>query len=272
MAGAPQGVPTAGTRAPEPLTIDRLSVRYGDRVAVRDLSLTVRPGEVYGLLGSNGAGKSSTIKSVVGLVTPAAGAVRVFGRDPVAEGPAAKALLGYVPESTLLFDALTPKEFLEYVASVRGLASETAGARAAEFVRAFQVEDEFDRPLATLSNGTRQKVVVIAALLHQPPLLVLDEPLNNLDPRSVRIVKELLAHYVADGRRGVLFSTHTMEVAERLCHRVGILDRGALRGEGPIAALREQVAEGDLSLEGLFLKLTREEEGVRDAVRTLARS
>lgn len=262
---------TVASERSQPLVVDRLSVRYGDRVAVHDLSLTVRPGEVYGLLGSNGAGKSSTIKSVVGLVAPASGSVRVFGIDPVTDGPSAKALLGYVPESTLLFDALTPKEFLEYVASVRTLDAETARDRAADFVRAFQIEDEFDRPLATLSNGTRQKVVVVAALLHQPPLLVLDEPLNNLDPRSVRIVKELLAHYVADGRRGVLFSTHTMEVAEQICHRVGILDRGALRGEGSIAALREQVAEGDLSLEGLFLKLTREEEGVRDAVRTLAR-
>ena len=271
MEGGPGAVPTAGREALAPLEIDRLTVRYGDRVAVRELSLSVRPGEVYGLLGSNGAGKSSTIKSVVGLVTPAGGSVRIFGLDPWSEGTAAKALLGYVPESTLLFDALTPKEFLEYIASVRALEVETAAARAADFVRAFQVEDEFDRPLATLSNGTRQKVVVIAALLHQPPLLVLDEPLNNLDPRSVRIVKELLTHYVADGRRGVLFSTHTMEVAEQLCHRVGILDRGSLRGEGSLAALREQVAEGDLSLEGLFLKLTREEEGVRDAVRTLAR-
>ncbi len=204
-------------------------------------------------------------------MTPTAGRLRIFGIDPVAEGTRAKALLGYVPESTLLFDALTPREFLEYVASVRRLPAEVALARARDHVRAFQLEDEFDRPLATLSNGTRQKVVVIAALLHAPPLLVLDEPLNNLDPRSVRIVKELLAHYVSDGRRGVLFSTHTMEVAEQLCHRVGILDHGELLGEGSVAALREQIAEGDLPLEAIFLRLTREEEGVRDAVRTLSR-
>ena len=265
---APSTGPAVGTA---PLEVAGLTVRYGDRVAVQGLSLSVRPGEVYGLLGSNGAGKSSTIKSVVGLVSPSAGQIRVFGIDPWREGTRAKALLGYVPESTLLFDALTPKEFLEYVASVRRIPPAVVLQRASDFVRAFQIEDEYDRPLATLSNGTRQKVIVIAAFLHQPPLLVLDEPLNNLDPRSVRIVKELLSHYVSDGRRGVLFSTHTMEVAEQLCHRVGILDRGELRGEGSVAALREQVAEGDLPLEGIFLRLTREEEGVRDAVQTLAR-
>lgn len=257
-----------GTEAP-PLSIEQLSVTYGRKPAVRSLSLTVRPGEVYGLLGSNGAGKSSTIKSVVGLVRPSGGRVRIFGLDPVVEPVAAKELLGYVPESTLLFDALTPREFLEYVASVRKMPSGVVTERAKSYATAFQVEEEFEQPLGTLSNGTRQKVLVIAALLHQPPLLVLDEPLNNLDPRSVRIVKELLAAYVSTGRRGVLFSTHTMEVAEQLCHRVGILDRGELRGEGTIPELRRQVATGDATLEAIFLRLTREEEGVRDAVRAL---
>jgi ABC-2 type transport system ATP-binding protein len=253
-----------------PLSIENLSVSYGTKRAVRGLSLTVRPGEVYGLLGSNGAGKSSTMKSVVGLLRPSEGRVRIFGVDPVVDGVTAKASFGYVPESTLLFDALTPLEFLEYVASVRRLPSDIATLRAQAFARAFQVEEEFQQPLATLSNGTRQKILVIAALIHQPALLVLDEPFNNLDPRSVRIVKELLAGYVASGRCGILFSTHTMEVAEQLCHRVGILDRGELRGEGTVAELRTQGERGDETLEAIFLRLTREEEGVRDAVRALA--
>jgi ABC-2 type transport system ATP-binding protein len=263
---------TAGTIAgpnARPLSVEGLTVRYGAKTAVRSLSFTVRPGEVYGLLGSNGAGKSSTIRSIVGLVTPSEGQIRVFGLDGRTDGLRAKALFGYVPESTLLFDALTPREFLEYIASVRRMEPAVVTARTADYARAFQIVEELDHPLATLSNGTRQKVIVVAALLHQPPLLVLDEPLNNLDPRSVRIVKELLSHYISDGRRGVLFSTHTMEVAEQLCHRVGILDQGELRGEGSLAVLREQVAEGDATLEAIFLRLTHEEEGVRDAVRTL---
>jgi len=254
---------------PLPLVIEELSVVYGDRRAVDRLSLEVRPGEVYGLLGSNGAGKTSTIKSVVGLVRPAAGHVRVFGLDAATDGRRVKERVGYVPETALLYEALTPREFLEFVASVRHLDRAYVAERARAYVTAFRLEEEFDEPIVALSNGTRQKVLLIAALLHQPPLLVLDEPLNGLDPRTVRIMKDLLARYVASGERGILFSTHTMEVAEQLCHRVGILDRGVLRGEGTLASLREKVAAGDATLEDVFLRLTEEGEGVRAAVESL---
>jgi ABC-2 type transport system ATP-binding protein len=254
---------------PRPLRIDGLRVTYGQRAAVAGLSLEVRPGEIYGLLGSNGAGKSSTIKSVVGLVRPAAGSVRVFGIDPWTDGVAAKARIGYVPETSMLYEALTPREFLEFVASVRHLAVGPAGERAKALVAAFRLQDEFDEPISSLSNGTRQKVLVTAALLHRPPLLVLDEPLNHLDPRSVRIMKDLLAQYVADGRSGVLFSTHAMEIAQQLCHRVAILEGGVLRGEGTLGALRERIAAGDATLEEVFLRLTQEDAGVRAAVDSL---
>jgi ABC-2 type transport system ATP-binding protein len=252
-----------------PLAIEELSVAYGEHRAVERLSFTVRPGEIYGLLGSNGAGKTSTIKSIVGLVRPVAGRLRVFGIDALHDGLAAKKVIGYVPETSLLYDALTPREFLEFVASVRRLDSAIATERCGHYVTAFRLEQEFEEPILTLSNGTRQKVLLIAALLHQPPLLVLDEPLNSLDPRTVRIMKELLAGYVAGGKRGILFSTHTMEVAAQLCHRVGILDHGVLRGEGTIPALREKVQSGDATLEDLFLQLTDEGEGVRAAVESL---
>jgi len=252
-----------------PLAIEELSVAYGEHRAVDRLSLTVRPGEIYGLLGSNGAGKTSTIKSIVGLVRPVGGRLRVFGIDALSNGLAAKRVLGYVPETSLLYDALTPREFLEFVASVRHLDPSVATERCGQYVTAFRLEAEFEEPIMTLSNGTRQKVLLIAALLHQPALLVLDEPLNSLDPRSVRIMKELLAAYVAGGRRGILFSTHTMEVAAQLCHRVGILDRGVLRGEGTIGSLREKVQSGDATLEDLFLRLTDEGEGVHAAVESL---
>jgi ABC-2 type transport system ATP-binding protein len=252
-----------------PLSVEDLSVAYGERRAVDHLSFTVRPGEVYGLLGSNGAGKSSTIKAIVGLVPPAAGRIRVFGRDAVAESLAAKERIGYVPETSLLYEALTPREFLEFVASVRRIDRTTASARAHSYATAFRLDTEFDEPIAALSNGTRQKVLLIAALLHQPPLLVLDEPLNSLDPRSVRIMKEVLTGYAASNGRGVLFSTHTMEIAEQLCHRVGILDRGILQAEGSLTELRERGARGDASLEEIFLRLTREDEGLEAAVRAL---
>jgi ABC-2 type transport system ATP-binding protein len=252
-----------------PLSLEGLSVVYGERTAVQQLSLTVRPGEIYGLLGSNGAGKTSTIKAIVGLVRPAAGTVRVFGLDAVGESLAVKARIGYVPETSMLYEALTPREFLEFVASVRQMDPATATRRMQSYAEAFRLGPELEEPIATLSNGTRQKVLIIAALLHSPPLLVLDEPLNSLDPRSVRIMKDVLLRYVAGGSHGVLFSTHTMEVAQQLCHRIGILDHGVLRGEGSLDALRERVAAGDASLEQIFLRLTEEDEGVRTAVDSL---
>jgi ABC-2 type transport system ATP-binding protein len=261
------------TASPEarsvPLSLAGLSVAYGERPAVQQLSLTVRPGEIYGLLGSNGAGKTSTIKSVVGLVRPVAGEIRVFSLDALGDPLATKALIGYVPETSMLYEALTPREFLEFVASVRQMDAATATKRLASYAEAFRLEAEVEEPIATLSNGTRQKVLIIAALLHAPPLLVLDEPLNSLDPRSVRIMKDVLQRYVTSGGRGVLFSTHTMEVAEQLCHRVGILDRGVLRGEGTLTALRGRVAAGDASLEEIFLRLTEEDVGVQAAVDSL---
>jgi ABC-2 type transport system ATP-binding protein len=253
----------------EPLTIEALEVVYGQRRAVNRLTLSVRPGEIYGLLGSNGAGKSSTIKAIVGLVPPASGRVRVFGLDAVRESLSVKERVGYVPESALLYEALTPREFLEFVASVRRLDAKVASDRTRRYGVAFRLESEMEEPIASLSNGTRQKVLIIAALLHQPPLLVLDEPLNSLDPRSVRIMKDLLAQYVTNTGRGVLFSTHTMEVAQQLCHRVGILDRGVLRGEGTLSTLRERAAAGDASLEELFLRYTEENEGLDAVVRSL---
>lgn len=262
-------VPTSAELSLVPLLLEGLSVSYGERPAVDRLSLTVRRGEIYGLLGSNGAGKTSTIKAIVGLVRPVAGEVRVFGRDALRDGLAVKAQIGYVPETSMLYEALTPREFLEFVASVRQMDPATATRRARNYAEAFRLETEFEEPIATLSNGTRQKVLLIAALLHAPPLLVLDEPLNSLDPRSVRIMKDLLLRYVAGGDRGILFSTHTMEVAEQLCHRVGILDRGVLRGEGTITGLRERVAAGDATLEEIFLRLTEEDVGVRAAVESL---
>jgi ABC-2 type transport system ATP-binding protein len=252
-----------------PLVVDQLEVRYGERPAVRSVSFRVAPGEIFGLLGSNGAGKTSTIKSILGLVPRSGGSVRVFGADPATDAVRVRAGVGYVPESTLLYDALTPREFLEYVTGVRGLSGEKVAARAAAFAKAFRLEEEFDTPIVALSNGTRQKVVVVAALLHEPGLLLFDEPFNHLDPRSVRLLKEVLREYVEEGRRGVLFSTHTTELAEQVCDRVAILDEGRVVAQGTLAELRERMASGPATLEQIFLRLTDEEEGIRSAAETL---
>ncbi len=258
MGGAPS--------APFPLEVQGLTVHYGGRIGVERLSFRVAPGEIYGLLGSNGAGKSTTMKSIVGLLSPDAGTVRVFGLDPRVDGVEAKRRTGYVPETPLLFDALTPWEFLEFVSGVREIEPEAAARRVERYTEALQLTAELHQPIAVLSAGAKQKLLLVAALLHRPPLLVLDEPFHSLDPRSVRIGRELLRQHATEGRGAVLLSTHTMEVAERLCDRVAILDRGRLVGEGTVAALREANSG---SLEQAFLRLTREEEGVRAAVRSL---
>jgi ABC-2 type transport system ATP-binding protein len=250
--------PTTSPESIDPLQLRSLRVAYGEVVAVDQLSLTVREGEIYGLIGSNGAGKTSAIKAVMGLLVPRGGEVRVFGKDPVKEGIYTRTVTGYVPEVSILYDALTPREYLEFVTSVRRLGG--FQERLMDFATALQIEGEMDRAISTLSNGTRQKVLVVSALLHQPRLLVLDEPFNSLDPRSVRIMKDLLLAYVRNGKRSILFSTHTMEVAERLCHRVGVLDRGTLRGEGTLEELRSQVKLPQATLEDIFLELTTDRE------------
>lgn len=239
-----------------PLSLENLRVTYGELVALDSLSINLEPGEIYGLIGANGAGKSSAIKSVVGLLKATSGTVRVFGHDATADGVASRSLIGYVPETSFLYDALTPREFLEFTSSIRRLDRESVTRRLVEFSMALQIERELDQAIATLSNGTRQKVMLMGALLHQPPLLLLDEPFNSLDPRAVRIMKDVLAAYVKDGERAILFSTHTMEVAEKLCDRVGILDRGRLKGEGTLGQLQGQVHQEGATLEDIFLALT----------------
>ena len=243
-----------------------LVVQYGSVVAVDGLSFEVRRGEIYGLLGPNGAGKSSTIKTLVGLVEPKSGEVDVFGHSHRDE-MAVKSLIGYVPEDVLLFDSLTPREFLEFVASVRRLGADEANDRIARMVKAFRMESYFDAPIATLSLGTKQKVAVMGALLHDPPLLILDEPLNGLDARTSRILKEFVSLHVRKGGAAI-FCTHVMEVAERLCTRVGIVNHGRMVGEGTIEELRALV-HADESLENIFLKVTAEEVGIEETIKAL---
>jgi len=246
---------------------ENLVVAYGSVVAVNGLTFQVRRGEVYGLLGPNGAGKTSTIKVLAGVLEPKSGYVEVFGH-PISDEVIVKSLIGYVPENIVLLDSLTPREFFEFIASVRKLDSKTANLRLSQLVSAFDFKEYFDTPIAALSMGAKQKVAVIAAFLHNPPLLVLDEPLNGLDARSSRILKELIMIHTRRGGAAI-FSTHIMEVAERLCTRVGIINRGRLVGEGTVDELKMLVKSVGGSLEDVFLKVTEQEDSVREIIRAL---
>ena len=248
-----------------------LTKRYGSFDALNGLDLGVASGEIYGLLGPNGAGKTTTLKITAGLIEPSSGSVTVSGFDATKDPIHAKAQIGYVAETPILYESLTPRELLEFEASVRGLVKDSVNRRVRQLAEAFEVESVFDSPIATLSMGTKQKVAIIAALIHQPPVLLLDEPLNSLDAKSNRILKELLSLHVQRGG-AVLFSTHIMEIAQRLCSRIGIIFGGRIVAEGDLDQLRARAGEKGATLEEVFMKLTNEASEVENTVRTLRES
>jgi ABC-2 type transport system ATP-binding protein len=249
------------------VTVEGLVVAYGSFIAVDNLFFTVQPGEIYGLLGPNGAGKTSTIKALVGVLQPRSGDIKVYG-VPLSDEVTVKSQIGYVPEEVVLFDALTPREFFEFVASVRRLEADVVNFRLERLAYALDIKQYFDTPIAALSRGNKQKVAITAALLHEPKLLILDEPLIGLDARSSKILKELITFHAKKGG-AVIFSTHIMEVAEKLCTRVGIINKGRLVGEGTVEELRKIVKSAEGSLEDIFLKVTEQETDMREIIRAL---
>jgi ABC-2 type transport system ATP-binding protein len=247
------GDSTVSSAPAVPLRIQDLTRRYGRVVAVDGLSLEVRPGEILGFLGPNGAGKTTTLKVCAGLLRPHGGEVWVSGVPLAREPLAARARLGYVPDRPFLYEQLSAREHLEFVAALYHVPPGEAAGRAAPLLERFELGEAADRLIETYSLGMRQKLSVIAALLHDPPLLLLDEPLGGLDPRGARALKDLLRDRAGRGL-GVLVSTHLLEVAERLCDRVAILSAGRLLAQGTLAELRG--GRDHATLEDVFLSLT----------------
>jgi len=245
-----------------------LSKQFGSVQALVDLNLQIMPREIYGLLGPNGAGKTTTIKIITGLVEPTSGLVKVAGFDPGKNPIEAKSRIGYVAENPILYESLSPRDFLEFVASMRKIDQDTANQRVTQLANAFDIAQYFDSPIATLSMGNKQKVALIASLAHQPPILLLDEPLNGLDAKSSRIAKDLISLHAQRGG-AVLFSTHIMEVAEHICTRIGIIHEGKVIAEGTLDQLRSKTGGKGETLEEVLLKLTNEETQVADATRML---
>ncbi len=225
------------------------------QVAVDNLDLQVRTGELYALLGPNGAGKTTTLRIVAGLQKPDFGSVRVFGIDALAEPLAAKAVVAWLPDEPLLYDKLTPLEYLAFVAGLWRVDGSLAAARAEELLRLLGLSDKRDERCETFSRGMKQKVALAGALIHDPRLLILDEPLTGLDAGAARQVKDLLTTRVAGGGT-VILTTHILEVAERLADRIGIIRAGKLIAEGTLSELRASGGSGDATLEELFLALT----------------
>ncbi|HEU4724306.1 MAG TPA: ABC transporter ATP-binding protein [Candidatus Eisenbacteria bacterium] len=235
------------------IEIRNLVRRYGDVEAVRELTLDIRGGEIFGLLGPNGAGKSTTLRVLATLLRPTAGSVRVAGHDVVAEADEVRRRIGYVPEGADLYDALTGAEFLELLADLHRLDRDAAIAKTGPLLDTFALTPDIGRPVGDYSKGMKQKLLIAAALQHDPDVLLLDEPLDGLDVAAQETLKGVLHAHAAAGRV-VVYSSHILEVVERLCHRVGIIDRGRLVALGAPADLL--AAHPGRTLSELFLQLT----------------
>jgi len=244
------------------LSVTNIYVKYGSFTAVNGISFKVQNGEIFGILGPNGAGKSSTLKAIMGLVDYS-GKIELEGKEIDIY---AKNQIGYVPEEFMLIESLSPMEFFEYIASIRGFRDEDRFAR---LIYGFGIESHVTKPIASLSMGTKQKVQIVAALMHEPKLLIMDEPLNGLDAKSTRLLKEILKVHIEKGG-AVLFSTHIMDIAEKLCDRIAVINNGTLVAIGTVQELRGMAHE-EGTLEDIFLKLTGEDEDIRGIVHALSK-
>jgi ABC-2 type transport system ATP-binding protein len=238
------------------IQFDAVTRTYGPKVAVDNLTLTVPSGELFAFLGPNGAGKTTAIKMLTGLLRPSAGTVRVGGHDTATRTRHAARLVGFVPEEGFLYDKLTGREFLEFAADMRGFSAAETAARIGRQAEIFEMDEFLDELTESYSHGMRQRLIFAAALLHDPPVLVVDEPMVGLDPKSVRLVKDLLRQRAAAGA-AVFMSTHTLDVAEEVANRIGIIDRGRLSFLGTLDDLRRTLRDEHHSLEHLFLELTK---------------
>jgi len=249
-------LPSTSSAPRIPLEVDRISKSYGMVRALSEVSFTVPPGQIVGLLGPNGAGKSTTMKAVLGLIRPDAGQIRVFARDVQADPVATKREIGYVPEAPSLYEFLTGAEYLDFVADMYGIPRAVREERIPQFLSGLELAGHEDSLISGYSQGMKQKVALIAGLLHRPRLLVLDEPLNGLDPRSARVVKDLLRNLATTDGVGVLFSTHVLEIAEAICDRIIILSHGSVLAMDTVDALRARAGLPGSGLEDVFLALT----------------
>jgi ABC-2 type transport system ATP-binding protein len=232
-----------------------LTKRFGKLAAVDDLSLEVGAGEVFGFLGPNGAGKTTTIRMLSGLIRPTGGTALVAGHDVATEPREVKRRVGYLAETPYLYPKLTGREFLAFMGGLYDVPKGLASQRSERLLNLFELPDKADDLVEAYSHGMRQKLALAGALLHEPAVLFLDEPTSGLDPRSARLVKDLLVALVERGHT-IFLSTHVLEIAEQLCHRVGIIDHGRIIATGTLDELRRQTHVEAFSLEDVFLQLT----------------
>lgn len=244
------------------ISVVDVTKKYGSNVAVNNLNLQVKTGEIFGFLGPNGAGKTTTINMLIGMLVPTSGRIEINGIDVVKEPTKAKMLIGYVPDQPNMYEKLTAMEFLLFVASLYGIEPDKAKKKAYQLFEMFGISDRANDLLGGFSHGMKQKVVMSSALVHDPKVVFMDEPTVGLDPRSARMVKDILKSLATHGVT-VFLTTHILEIAERMCDRVGIIQKGNLLAVGTMEELRQQIESKTgyintetKSLEDLFLELT----------------
>lgn len=238
------------------IELQQLSKRYGSLLAVDNISLSVPAGEVFGCLGPNGAGKTTTIRMMMGLLQPSAGTIRLGGYDLAREPLAAKQMCGFVPDRPHLYEKLTGAELVDFVAGLYQVPAEVARPRRDELLEHFDLADWATELIESYSHGMKQRVVLAAALIHAPRILIVDEPMVGLDPRGARLLKRTLRRLAENGVT-IFMSTHSLEVAQETCDRIGIINEGKLVALGTMGELRHLAGgSGDADLEAIFLKLT----------------
>lgn len=241
------------------IEVNRVSKSFGSLKAVKDFSLTVKSGEIRGLLGPNGSGKSTTMKMILGLLKPDSGNVNVCGIDVRAKPVEARKMMGYVPETPFLYEYLSAAEYLDLVGVAYGLGRIERKNRSDELLQALQMDKHVNEIMSGFSQGMRQKIALISALIHKPQILILDEPLNGLDPRSAKIVKEIIHHLAGEGI-SILFSTHVLEIADAICSKITIISDGSTIAEGTSEEIKTMAGLKGSTLEDVFLKLTGSED------------
>ncbi len=238
------------------IRIQGLTKKFGDFVAVDNLDLEIANGAIYGLLGPNGAGKSTTLKMMTGILLPDGGKVYYDDVSLLDDPEKAKAKIGFVPDSPDMFLGMKGRDYLAFIASIFKVDREKALERAKTLSKTLGIAKNLDEYIVTYSHGMRQKIFLLGALLHEPDAFILDEPLTGLDPESAYVIKNMMMEHVMKGKT-VLISTHVLDVAEKLCTHIGIIDKGKLLFSGTLAELRRMRQEENSSLETLFLELTR---------------
>jgi ABC-2 type transport system ATP-binding protein len=241
--------------SPFAVELKEITKRYNEIIAVNNINLDIKKGEIFALLGPNGSGKSTTLKMLLGLVQPDGGSINVLGLNVQKDAVTIKQQVGYVPESPNIYEFLTGIEYLDFIGDIYGMPAEEKKQRITEYLKALQLEGREGDMITSYSDGMKKKISLISAFIHRPKLLLLDEPLNALDPRSARIVKDFLQQLKTQGVTTIM-STHVLEIAQALCDRIGIMYQGKLLAVGNMSELRQMASLPDSGLEDIFLRLT----------------